>query len=156
MNAKEKIMKRATIANTFALAAVTALALGIAPMAKADNNKGCSNATLKGTFAHLATGFVTAPPAMAGPLTGVGTDTFDGNGGVTSTATVSINGNIVPLSATGTYKVNPDCTGTYSAGTNLAIVISNSGDEIQAICTEAGIVLTHTFRRQFPVSDWRN
>ena len=69
MNAKEMIMKRSTIAKTFAIAAVTALALGIAPTAKADN-KGCSNATLKGTFAHTATGFVTAPPAMAGPFAG--------------------------------------------------------------------------------------
>ena len=65
-------MKRSTIAKTFTIAAVAALALGIAPTAKADD-KGCSNATLKGTFAHRATGFVTAPPAMAGPLAGVGT-----------------------------------------------------------------------------------
>jgi hypothetical protein len=33
---------------------------------------------------------------MAGPLVGVGSDTFDGNGGVTTTATLSINGYIVP------------------------------------------------------------
>ena len=48
MNAKDRIVKRNTAAKTFAIAAVTALALGIAPTAKADN-KGCSNATLKGT-----------------------------------------------------------------------------------------------------------
>ena len=113
MNAKEMIMKRSTIAKTFAIAAVTALALGIAPTAKADD-KGCSNATLKGTFAHTASGFVMAPPAMAGPVAGAGTDTFDGNGGITTTAIVSLNGNIVPVTATGTYTVNPDCTGTYT------------------------------------------
>ena len=95
-------MKRITIGKTFAIAAAAALALGLVPAAKADN-KGCSNATLKGTFVHTASGFETAPP-MAGPLVGVGTDTFDGNGGVTTTATLSINGNIVPVTATGTYK----------------------------------------------------
>ena len=94
-------MKRSTLAKTCTIAAVTALALGIAPMAKADN-KGCSNATLKGTFAHMATGFITAPPAMAGPFAGVGTDTFDGNGGITGTATLSANGNIFPATETGT------------------------------------------------------
>ena len=113
MKIKEMIMKRSTIAKTFTIAAVTALALGLAPTAKADD-KGCSNATLKGTFAHRATGFVTAPPAMAGPLAGVGADTFDGNGGVTTTATISLNGNIVPVTGKGTYKVNSDCTGTYT------------------------------------------
>jgi hypothetical protein len=89
-------MKRSTIGKAFAIAAATALALGIAPVAKADN-KGCTNATLKGTYVHTASGFETAPPSIAGPLVGVGLDTFDGNGGVTTTATLSINGNIVPL-----------------------------------------------------------
>ncbi len=87
MNAKEMIMKRSTIAKTFTIAAVTALALGVAPTAKADD-KGCSNASLKGTFAYTATGFITAPPAMAGPFGGVGTQTFDGKGGTTATGNV--------------------------------------------------------------------
>jgi hypothetical protein len=161
MNAKEMTMKRNTIAKTFAIAAVTALALGMAPTAKADN-KGCSNSSLKGTFAHRASGFVTAPPAMAGPFAGVGTDTFDGTGGITGSATLSINGNIVPLTETGTYKVNSDCTGTYTVksagGTTIAsFVITDGGNEIQAICTDPGIVLTHIYRRQFPaLGDWRN
>ena len=155
MNTKEMIMKRSSIEKTFAIAAVAALALSMAPAAKADN-KGCSNATLKGTFVHSASGFVTAPPSMAGPLAGTGTDTFDGNGGITSTATLSINGNIVPLTATGTYKVNPDCTGTYTLpGTTLFFVIADSGNEIRAICIDPGTVLSHTFRRQFPAGDWR-
>ena len=144
---------------TFAIAAVAALALTVAPMAKAEN-KGCSNDSIKGTFAHMGTGFITAPPAIAGPITGVGTDTFDGKGGVTSTATLNINGNVVPLGATGTYKVNPDCTGTYTISgstgtTHLVFVIADSGNEIHAICIDPGSVLTHTFRRQFPASDWR-
>ena len=49
MNTKERIMKPSTIAKTFTIAAVTVLALGLAPTAKADD-KGCTNATLQGTF----------------------------------------------------------------------------------------------------------
>jgi hypothetical protein len=148
-------MKRCTIAKTFTIAAVAVLALGMSPSAKAQN-KGCSNATLKGTFSHTASGFEIAPPAIAGPVAGVGTDTFDGNGGVTTSATISLNGNIVPLTATGTYKVNPDCTGTYTLpGTTLFFVITDSGNEIQAVCIDPGVVLNHTFRRQFPAGDWR-
>jgi hypothetical protein len=41
-------MKRSTIAQSLTIAAVTALALGITPTAKADD-KGCSNASLEGT-----------------------------------------------------------------------------------------------------------
>jgi hypothetical protein len=148
MNAKEMTMKRITIGKTFAIAAAAALALGIAPAA----NAACSNVSLQGTFVHTASGFETAPPSLAGPLVGVGTDTFDGNGGITTTAMLSINGNIVPVTATGTYKVNPDCTGTYKLpGTTLFFVIGDNGNEIQAICIDPGVILNHTFRRQFPV-----
>jgi hypothetical protein len=153
-------MKRNTIAKTLAIAAVTALALSIAPTARADN-KGCSNASLKGTFAHIGTGFTTAPPAMAGPLTGVGTDTFDGNGNITGTATLNLNGYPVSATETGKYKVNPDCTGTYTVqfsvggSTSVFFVIADNGNEVHGVCTDAGSVTAHTFLRQFPVGDWR-
>src|SRR5271157_3419482 len=114
MNAKERIMKRNTTAKTFAIAAVTALALTVAPIAKADSNsRGCSNATLKGAFADKDTGFITAPPALAGPFAGVQTEIFDGNGVLTTAGIASLNGNIVAVTGKGSYTVNPDCTGTY-------------------------------------------
>ena len=161
MNAKEMIMKRSTIAKTFAIAAVTALALGLAPTAKADD-KGCSNATLIGTFGFTSSGFITAPPAVAGPFAGVGTQTFDGNGTTTATATQSQNGNIRQVTITGTYTVNPDCTGTLtllaSPGgftSHFYFVIDDTGNELLAICTDPGVVLTRVERRQFPRGDSR-
>ena len=145
-------MKRTTTAKTLAIAAVTTLALGIATTAKAAD-KGCTNASLRGTYSHIGTGFVTA-----GPLAGVGTDTFDGNGGFTTTARLSVNGNLVSATATGTYKVNPDCTGMYKipGGTTLFFVIDDGGNEVKAICIDPGVTLTHIFRLQFAVGDWRN
>src|SRR6185437_4733017 len=129
MNSGRKLMKRYSKVKAFNIAAVAVLALSISTSAKADN-KGCSNAMLKGTFAHTASGFEIAPPAIAGPVAGVGIDTFDGNGGVTTTATISLNGNIVPLTAEGTYQVNPDCSGTYIIpGTTLFFVIADGGNE---------------------------
>ena len=153
MNAKEMTMIRTTITKTLAIAAVTALGLVIAPMAKAES-QGCSNATLKGTYVHTASGFETAPPAIAGPVVGVGTDTFDGNGNVATTATISLNGNIIPVVATGTYNVNPDCTGTYTLpGTRLTFVIVGGGNQIRAICIDPGVVLSHTLLKQFPAGE---
>jgi hypothetical protein len=161
MNAKEMIMKRSTFGKTFAIAAITALALGITPTAKADD-KGCSNATLQGTFAFTSTGFITAPPVIAGPFAEVGTQTFDGRGGTTITATASQNGNIAQLTLTGTYTVNSDCTGNVTAQgmtapqagsppisltLHLFFVIDNNGSEFQGIETDTGFVITRIARR---------
>ena len=165
MNAKEMVMKRSTIATTFTIAAVSALALGTAPtMSAAD--KGCSNASLQGTFAYTGTGFVVTPVARAGPFAEVGTQTFDGNGATTTTFTASGNGNLFQTTFTGTYTVNPDCTGTISlvapgpvppAGVivTLFFVMDDNLDGFQAIETIPGVVITRTARRQFSVGNWR-
>jgi hypothetical protein len=45
----------------------------------------------------------------------VGTIFFDGDGNVLQTTTVSLNGTIIPSrTATGTYTVNSDCTGSIT------------------------------------------
>ena len=147
---------KCSIARTFTMAAVTALALAISPTAIADD-KGCSNATLRGTFAYTSTGFITAPPAFAGPFAEAGTQVFDGRGGTTAAVTLSQNGNILPVSITGTYTVNPDCTGTFTlqvspidVTVHVFFVIDDSGNGFQAIETDPGLVITRVGRRLFP------
>lgn len=156
-------MKRSYTTRIFALAAIGALALCVAPAAKADD-KGCSNTTLQGSFSFIGTGVAISPPSFAGPLATVSTLIFDGNGAVTSAfGSASQNGNIGPQTEAGTYTVNSDCTGTYMvllspAGftAHYLFVIDSSGDGIQIICTDSGVVFSGTARRQFPVGDWRN
>lgn len=157
MNAQEMIMKRSTIAKTLTIAAVTAVALGIAPTAKAQVNRGCSNATLIGTFAYTSTGFIVAAPLppLVGPSAEVGTQHFDGNGGVTFTFNSSQNGNIGPGTATGTYTLNDDCTGTFTEVTPMftshySFVIDNGGAEFQAICQDTGVVVSRVGRALYP------
>ena len=88
-------------------AAITVLALGVTPMANAQN-KGCSNATLKGTFAEKDAGFFTNPaPAAASLFAGVILDTFDGKGTITATGIVSIDGNVTPQTETGDLYGEP-------------------------------------------------
>lgn len=161
MNTNKMIMKRGTLAKAFAIAAVSALALGVAPAAKADN-KGCSNATLRGTFSDRDTGwiFLAPPPAAPVPFAGVNIETFDGNGILTGTGMSSVNGNVAPGSFKGTYTVNPDCTGTYTAQSpgltvHAFFVIDESGDELQIVITDPGTVINCVARRMFPVGDWR-
>ena len=159
MNAKNQTMKRNTIARTLAIAAV--LALGLAPAAKADD-KGCTNATLSGTFSQVGTGTIISPPAIAGPMANVGTLTFDGRGGLTGSVVNSLNGTTVAGTEKGTYHVNADCTGTYTVQIsplgitgNAYFVIDNLANEIQIITTDPGVVILCVARRQFPVGDWR-
>ena len=149
-------MKRSTITKIFTIAAVTALALSVAPSAKAQD-KGCSVASLRGTYAQKGTGVITAPPDMAGPFANVGTLVFDGNGGVTGTLFVSLNGNSAQVTETGTYKVNADCTGTYSVQlaplgitSNAFFVIDDNWDELQILPTDPGGVITCVAKRIYP------
>jgi hypothetical protein len=163
LNAKEMIMKPSTIAKTLTIAAVTALALGIAPKAKADD-KGCSEATLKGHhFAYTSSGSLVAapiPPSVWGPYAEVGVQYFDGNGNITFTYNASVNGNIGPGTATGTYSVNNDCTGQFTETgggitSQFTFVIDTDGHEFQAICQDPGAVISRIGRRQFLERDWR-
>jgi hypothetical protein len=154
-------MKRSTIAKTFAITAVTALALSVAPAANAAD-KGCNVATLLGTFAYSSNGSIASPAEIAGPFVEVGTQAFDGNGGTTGTAMFSQNGNILQITVTGTYTVNSDCTGTFTlqvspiaVTVHVYFVLDNTNSGFQAIETDSGLVITRTAQRQFPVGDWR-
>lgn len=157
------IMKRSYTTKTFAIAALTALAVSVAPAAMADN-KGCSNAILQGSFAFKGTGVIISPPVVAGPIASVLTLTFDGVGNVSSAfGSSSQNGNIGSGTEVGTYNVNSDCTGTYLVTmtpggftAHYLFVIDETWNELQIICTDSGVVFTATARRQFPLGDWRN
>jgi hypothetical protein len=150
-------MKYTTIAKALTIAAITVLALGVAPMANA-HDKGCSNATLTGTFSEKDNGFITnPPPAPASLFAGVVLETFDGDGTITASGITSLDGTVTPQTETGTYTVNPDCTGTYevqiSPGGFTAhafFVIDDGGNELQIIVTDPGTVITCIARKQYP------
>src|ERR1700733_11213499 len=153
---KRRFMKYSTIAKIFTIAAVSAFALSVAPTAKAQINtqvstlvnKGCSNATLSGTFAYTVTGSFVAAPAPLGLYAEAGAQTFDGHGGTTATGMSNTNGTAMPSAGTGAYTVNSDCTGTFTLDIAPGItahyffVISDSGAEYQAVCLDPVAVIT--------------
>jgi hypothetical protein len=143
-----------TIAKAFAVAAITTLAFGIASTANAEDKR-CSGASLQGTFAYTSTGFIVAAPypPIIGPYAEVGTQTFDGRGGVTFTFNASINGSVGPATATGSYTVNEDCSGTFTEVTsgftsNFSFVIDENSNGFQAICQDAGVVVTRAGQKR--------
>lgn len=115
----------------------------------------CDLQTLRGGYGLTFQGFGTrgTVPAAIGafiPAAGVGVVDFDGEGGNTLVETTSFGGLIGPLSSTGTYTVNPDCTGTLDApgAATWNFVIVHDGRQILAINTIAGRVATVDLEKQ--------
>jgi hypothetical protein len=163
----DSTMKRNTIPTTLAFGAAVALALSMVPTVKA---AGCSEATLNGSFAYKSAGAILTPPDFAGPLAEVGTITFDGKGHLTGSGVLQQNGTTNPLTKTGTYTVNQDCTGTltiqYSLGftSQFFFVIDHlemvnplraQGNELQILCEDSGVVVDGIARRQSAVDSLR-
>jgi hypothetical protein len=72
----------------------------------------CSLKTVKGSYGISTTGWIVSAGPV-GPVADAGVITFDGDGGVSQTTTVSLNGLIIPKRLSGSYEVNSeDCTGS--------------------------------------------
>jgi hypothetical protein len=147
---KGETMKLSNTAYAITIVALVAIALTAAPAAKAAD-KGCSDATLRGTFSDQDTGTIVG----LGPFAGVNVDTFNGKGKITISGVSSVNGSISAGLETGTYQVNPDCTGTYTVtGGGITIdaffVIDQDGNELQIVITDPGNVINCVARKQFP------
>lgn len=118
----------------------------------------CSAASLNGSYGIQSTGSIVAFGPI-GPVTEAGTIKFDGLEGVTQTTTVSLGGTIIPnrTSLSGSYLVNPDCTGDLTlvlpvpGGTTTStqhFVIVDHGKELRLVNTGNGRVIVGNARKQ--------
>src|SRR5262245_9750571 len=150
-----------TVASTTLVVFTMAFVLGIPLRAQVSEHpgehRGCSNASLQGSFGFTAQGTLLAlPPPFAGPFAEVGRQTFDGKGNTDATGTLSGNGNIFRVTVQGTYDVNPDCTGSmtlyilpFAVTATFDFVIDDDGAELRAIAADAGAVESRVYRKQF-------
>lgn len=113
--------------------------------ARAESEGGaCSNRTLQGDYGYAAEGVLLGIPGLPEvQFRSVGMTHFDGKGNLTWVEHTVVNG--VPLNAgwtaaSGTYTVNPNCTGTAVVNTpnspvplNLAFVVVKQGKEIHSV-----------------------
>jgi len=149
-------MNRTRTAGFASAAAILALALSSPAYAQVNN--GCTNSTLRGSYAFQITSQILAPAAVAGPVSGVALTTFDGAGNLTQIDHVTHNG-VVPIEewrpATGAYTVNSDCTGTFTftpaptnpadAGPALKVDFVLTKDADQILCAVSGSPNTPPF-----------
>ena len=119
---------------------------GLAANAKAavltSNNEtdlmsGCSNTTVYGQY-----GFQRNGQTSQGALTAIGSVVFDGLGHFVDQQTISRNGTFTVITnQTGTYQVNPDCTGTEFDPTGAVFatfVVVHNGSRILGMSMTAG------------------
>jgi hypothetical protein len=130
-------------------AAVVGVGLaGIATMTSAQTAQGCTNASLSGEYAFKETGMILSSDGSTIDFAAVGKATYDGEGGFTATDTTSMSGKITPdATVSGTYVVQPDCTGSATAtagGTTIQsnFVLFDRGRQSYSIWNTPGTAVT--------------
>lgn len=115
------------------------------------NASSCSNGTIKGTYAFTIHGTLFLPSGSTLIIDGIDKVTFDGNGNFTQVDAVAMNGHLDAPGwrpGTGTYSVNPDCTGTQSIvvpglpDLHLQFIVAQSGNTIHQVVIDPGFATT--------------
>jgi hypothetical protein len=111
------------------------------------HDRGCSVASLKGTYAWRRTG---VNNAMGGPVAEMGLDLLNGDGkrGIIRSTGSSNDGNYDWTDSSwpnGSYTVDPDCTGSFfkADGTKIEnVIVLDGGKRFSVLSTENGKVIT--------------
>jgi hypothetical protein len=113
------------------------------------NSPACNDELIKGNYGFTVQGAKLGGLGPTGAQIGVAMTEFDGKGNLTQIDTVTIDGKVVAdfthTPATGTYTVNPNCTGSFTLDftdgrptVTAAFVVVNGGAEIDTVVTSAG------------------
>lgn len=111
---------------------------------------GCTNRTMQGAWVQSLQGLIFLPDGTSLVLTGVTKTTYDGLGNLTALDASGVNGNVPPgwRTGTGSYTVNPDCTGTETisfpgqADIHAQFVLAQSGNKLHYVNIDPGISLS--------------
>jgi hypothetical protein len=155
-------MKRNIQRTTLMLVALVALLASVPPAAHAIH---CSTAMVAGDWAGTLTGTLLLPTGPV-PVAGVVRAIVDINGNFTGTEARTIGGGYADETLTGSWTVNPDCTGTdtlnaYESGqlvrtSALTIVFDDNAKQVRMVQksltlpdgTQLPVVLTLIGRKQ--------
>jgi len=147
---KLKSISRILMVVTPAMIVCAVLGLGASAVAQSRSRGSggarCSNRTLSGDYGAQIEGTILGPNL---PLRTISMGHYDGSGNMTSVDHVVLNG-MPPQEewrqGSGTYSVNPDCTGTFSVFTGpdnppivVHFVLVKHGTEIHGVVNGAAI-----------------
>jgi hypothetical protein len=110
----------------------------------------CSNNTIRGSYAFTIHGQIFIPNGPTLTVEGLARTTFDGEGNLTQLDAVALNGNVAPgwTFNTGTYSLNPNCTGTMTVTNgnqppvHLQLIVAQSGNTIHDMVIDPGFATT--------------
>jgi hypothetical protein len=133
-----------------AVVCITTSVLLFSAATKGDDS--CSDKSLNGSYAYSADGYTT-PVAGQPPFTPIaeaGVYTFDGAGNLSTENTISVGGQIIPRTKTGTYVVSANCTGsaTVAGGVTFNFAITRAEKSIRFVVTRVGVAVTGTMDKQ--------
>jgi hypothetical protein len=132
------------------IAAVVLLTLWTSGLGYAQSDSpACNNKLIAGNYGFTLEGNKLGGLGPVGPMVGVAMTQFNGEGKLTQIDTVVINGVVTSdfthTLATGTYTVNPDCTGTFTlifTDGRLPVVVNfvvvENGSEIDTVVISSG------------------
>jgi len=111
---------------------------------------GCTVRTMKGAWVQHLQGLIFLPNGTSLVLTGVTKSTYDGLGNSTVLDASGVNGNVPAgwRTGTGTYTVNPDCTGTETisfpgqADIHAQFALAQSGNKLHYVNVDPNISLS--------------
>jgi hypothetical protein len=111
---------------------------------------GCTNRTIKGDWVNSLHGLIFLPDGTSLVLTGVTKTTYDGLGNLTALDASGVNGNVPAgwRTGTGSYNVNPDCTGTETISfpgqpdIHVQFALAQSGNKLHFVNIDPGISLS--------------
>jgi hypothetical protein len=129
------------------------LASGASAMAQSSDRQ-CSNRTLFGNYGFAAEGVLLPAQGISLEFRSVGVAHFDGQGNLTWLEHTVVNGTLLQpgwTEASGSYTVNPNCTGTAVVNTpnspaplNFAFVVVREGKEIHTVLDSNAIASVFT------------
>jgi hypothetical protein len=119
-------------------------AWGVGHPAPAWSDNSCSLKTLKGTYMYNCHG---VQGSAQTDFAAAGKEEFHGDGTLSGVITSTDKDNVFHLvHYSGTYTVNPDCTGTYTSTdengviTHIDMFFPRDGSEIDTVLTDPGVV----------------
>ena len=133
----------------FALVALAVLIGNFTVQSVARAQNGCTVANLKRAYGLAINGFFYYQDGTLGVYASAGMANADGNGGISGTDTVNIDGSPTRgRQFNGMYSINNDCAGTVSlkdaqgkAIVNMDLVITNGGKDVALVDYDGDVIL---------------
>jgi hypothetical protein len=157
---KKRLTNWKSVALVLVVTGLTAIGAANASPLPDEENQVCTNGILHGTYQWSITGYIQTTTQNGGnigdfaPIVEASYAVFDGHGKITklvSTDNFSSGGSFT-VTGTGTYIVNPDCSGSLTFNTTVGTINRHleilDGETVDFVHTDAGLIIAGTMKKR--------